>query len=185
MKLSAQFINIFFSIIEYSVSPKSELKLNIQYLNCKSLYHLLIVDFVINTQLLMWILYWVPRFWVIIWYTPPLNIRLFHWTTICWGDNYTGKNFVPPIKTRSPVVKAVKLMAWRQAKSPLKITTWSGGQRSASQISLQLTNWDIHNGFCLPPSHQFDWFRHWGSCIYGCWNKVFAKMVVSLTHGTS
>ena len=42
---------------------------------------------------------------------------------------------VPPIKTRSPVVKAVKLMAWRQAKSPLKITTWSDGQRSASQIS--------------------------------------------------
>ena len=68
-----------------------------------------------------------PDFWT-------LDIRMFHQTTICWGDNYTGKNFVPPIKTRSPVVKAVKLMAWRQAKSPLKITTWSGGQRSASHI---------------------------------------------------
>ena len=37
-----------------------------------------------------------------------------------------GQPFVPNIKTRSPVVKAVKLKAWRQAKSPLKITTWSG-----------------------------------------------------------
>ena len=61
--------------------------------------------------------------------------RMFHRTTICGADNYTGKNFVPSIKTISPVVKAVKLMAWRRAKSPLKITTWSGGQRSASQIS--------------------------------------------------
>ena len=49
--------------------------------------------------------------------------RMFHRTTIWRGDNYTGKNFVPPIKTRSPVVKAVKLMACRQAQSPLKITT--------------------------------------------------------------
>ena len=56
-----------------------------------------------------------------------VSIRLFHRTTNCQGDNYTGKNFLPPIKTRSPVVKAVKLMAWRQAKSPLKITTWYGG----------------------------------------------------------
>ena len=52
-----------------------------------------------------------------------LAVRLFHWTTICRGDTYTGKNFVPPIKTRSPVVELVKLMACRQAKSPLKITT--------------------------------------------------------------
>ena len=41
-----------------------------------------------------------------------IYVRLFHQTTICLGDNYTGKNFLPPIKTRSPVVKAVKLMAW-------------------------------------------------------------------------
>ena len=51
-----------------------------------------------------------------------------------YNNNYTGKNFVPVIKTRSPVMKAVKLMAWRQAKSTLKITTWSGGQRLSSQI---------------------------------------------------
>ena len=42
-----------------------------------------------------------------------VSIGMFHQTTIYRGDNYTGKNFVPPIKTRSPVVKAVKLMAWR------------------------------------------------------------------------
>ena len=41
--------------------------------------------------------------------------------TFCRGDNYNGKNFVPQIKTRSPVVKAVKLMAWRQAKSPKRL----------------------------------------------------------------
>ena len=52
-----------------------------------------------------------------------IHSRMFHRTTICRGDNYTGKNFVTPIKTRSPVVNAVKLMAWRQAKSPSKITT--------------------------------------------------------------
>ena len=52
-----------------------------------------------------------------------MDIRLFHRITKCQGDNYTGKNLVPPIKTRSPVVKAVKLMACRQAQLPLKITT--------------------------------------------------------------
>ena len=56
-------------------------------------------------------------------YTMGMNSRLFHRTTNCQGDTYTGKNLVPPIKTRSPVVKAVKLMACRQAQSPLKITT--------------------------------------------------------------
>ena len=74
-------------------------------------------------------------FIISVWPAYSMIIRMFLWTTICRGDNYTGKNFVPPIKTRSPVVKAVKLMAWRQTKSPLKITTWSCGQRLASQIS--------------------------------------------------
>ena len=46
---------------------------------------------------------------------------MFHWTTICRGENHPGKNFVPPIKTRSPVMKAVKLMAWRKAKSLVNI----------------------------------------------------------------
>ena len=91
------------------------------------------------------------------WYMNDMDIRMFHRTTFCRGDNYTGKNFVPPIKTRSPVVKAVKMMAWRQAKSPLKITTWSCVQRLASQISQQTTNWDIHKWFCQPPSYQFDY----------------------------
>ena len=52
-----------------------------------------------------------------------LTIRMFHQTTVCQGDYTTGKNFVTHIKTISPVVKAVKLTAWRQKKSPLKITT--------------------------------------------------------------
>ena len=98
-----------------------------------------------------------------------MSTRMFHQTTICQGDIHIDKNFVPLIKTRYPVVKAVKLMAWRQANSPLKITTWSGGQMLSSQK--QLTNWDLHKWFCLPPRHQFDKFHHWGSRIYG-WNKV-------------
>ena len=69
------------------------------------------------------------------WSIGSMVDRLFHWTTKCQGDSHTGKNFLPPIKTRSPVVKTVKLMACRQAKSPLKITTWSGVQKSASHIS--------------------------------------------------
>ena len=32
---------------------------------------------------------------------------LFHWTTKCQEDIPTGENFLPPIKTRSPLVKAV------------------------------------------------------------------------------
>ena len=70
--------------------------------------------------------------------------RLFHCTTFCWEDTPTGKNLVPPINTRSPVVELVKLMACRQAKSPLKITTWSGG----------------HKWFCLPES---SW---WNTLMY-------------------
>ena len=45
-----------------------------------------------------------------------MDIRMFHVITFCQGDNHPGKNFVLPINNRSPVVKAVKLMAWRQAK---------------------------------------------------------------------
>ena len=52
-----------------------------------------------------------------------VHSRVFQVPTICQGDNHHSKNFVPSIKTRSPVVKAVKLMACRQAKSPVKITT--------------------------------------------------------------
>ena len=36
-------------------------------------------------------------------------------------NNHTGKIFVLPIKTSSPVVELVKLMAWRQAKSLMNI----------------------------------------------------------------
>ena len=89
-------------------------------------------------------------------WVQSMSSRLFHRTTICQGDNHTGKNFLPPIKTKSPVVKAVKLMACRQAKSPLKITTCSAEERSASHIYWQLTNCNIHKCLCLPPSHQFD-----------------------------
>ena len=41
--------------------------------------------------------------------------------SVCQGDNHLGKNFLPPINTRSPVVELVKLMPWRQAKSLMKI----------------------------------------------------------------
>ena len=37
------------------------------------------------------------------------------------GHHHTGTDFLTHINTRSPVVKAVKLMACRQAKSSLKI----------------------------------------------------------------
>ena len=47
-----------------------------------------------------------------------LTIRMFHQTTVCQGHYTTGKNFVTHIKTISPVVKAVKLMDWRQAALP-------------------------------------------------------------------
>ena len=94
-------------------------------------------------------------FYIIHMYVYVLTIRMFHRTTICWGDN-TDKNFVPPIKTRSPVVKAVKLLACRQAKSPLKITTLSAEERSASHIYWQLTKCEIHKWLCLPARHQFD-----------------------------
>ena len=47
--------------------------------------------------------------------------------SLCRGGNHLGKNFVPPINTRSPVVELVKLMAWRQAKSLMKIPVcWLG-----------------------------------------------------------
>ena len=95
---------------------------------------------------------------------------------------YTGHNFVPSINTRSTVVKLVKLMAWRQAKSLMNIPvckllgylwrhpwpTRSGGN---------LWRW-----FCLPASHQIDCFHHRGSCFYR-WQKVFASTVVSVTIG--
>ena len=31
--------------------------------------------------------------------------------SMCWGHHCNGKNFVPPVNTRSPVVEAVKLWA--------------------------------------------------------------------------
>ena len=64
-------------------------------------------------------------------------IRMFHRTTICREHNHPVKNFVLPINTRFPVrvMQAIKLMAWRQTASPLKITTWSGGSMLSSQIS--------------------------------------------------
>ena len=56
----------------------------------------------------------------------------------CQGHHCTGNNQVPSIKTSSSVVEVVKLMPWRQAKSPLKIPSWSGGKMSSSHI---FNNW--------------------------------------------
>ena len=54
--------------------------------------------------------------------------------SMCQGHHCTGNEQVPPIKTSSSVVEVVKLMPWRQAKSPLKIPSWSGGKMSSSHI---------------------------------------------------
>ena len=54
--------------------------------------------------------------------------------SMCQGHHHTGNEQVPPIKTSSSVVEVVKLMPWRQAKSPLKIPSWSGGKMSSSHI---------------------------------------------------
>ena len=45
-----------------------------------------------------------------------LAIRMFHQTTKCRGDNYTGKNFLPSIKTRS--------LWWKQSN------WWLGGHQN-------------------------------------------------------
>jgi len=37
-----------------------------------------------------------------------------------------GKNFVPPTNRRSPVVKAVKLMAWNKAFAHVVVTLKDG-----------------------------------------------------------
>ena len=50
-----------------------------------------------------------------------LSINDYLGYSMCRGDNHPGKNFVPPINTRSSVVELVKLMAWRQASSLMKI----------------------------------------------------------------
>ena len=49
-----------------------------------------------------------------------VHVKGFQGLTKCQGHHHTGNDQVPPIKTSSSVVEAVKLMAWRQAKSPLK-----------------------------------------------------------------
>ena len=68
-------------------------------------------------------LYFTDILLLISFFGGQMDIWMFHVITFCQGDNHLGKNFVLPINTRSPVVKAVKLMAWRQAKLPLNITT--------------------------------------------------------------
>ena len=60
--------------------------------------------------------------------------KVFQVLTKCQGHHCTGNNQVPSIKTSSSVLEVVKLMPWRQAKSPLKIPSWSGGKMSSSYI---------------------------------------------------
>ena len=61
-------------------------------------------------------------------------IRVVQVLTKCQGHHHTGNGQLTPIKTSSLVVEVVKLMAWRQAISPLKIPSWSGGKMSSSHI---------------------------------------------------
>lgn len=89
-------------------------------------------------------------------------------------------------KTSSSVVEVARLMAWRQATSPLKISTWSGGCQLLENVwRRHFPTWSGGNLLrwsCLPPSHQFDYFHNWGWCFYGC-QLVIARIVVSLTFG--
>ena len=74
----------------------------------------------------------------------------------CQGHHCTGNNQVPSIKTSSSVVEVVKLMPWRQAKSPLKIPYWSGGKMSSSYI---FYNWH-------PPDQEGN-FKGEVACLQG------------------
>ena len=74
----------------------------------------------------------------------------------CQGHHCTGNNQVPSIKTSSSVVEVVKLMPWRQAKSPLKIPSWSGGKMSSSYI---FYNWH-------PPDQEGN-FKGEVACLQG------------------
>ena len=75
---------------------------------------------------------------------------------MCQGHHHTGNEQVPPIKTSSSVVEVVKLMPWRQAKSPLKIPSWSGGKMSSSYI---FYNWH-------PPDQEGN-FKGEVACLQG------------------
>ena len=76
--------------------------------------------------------------------------------SMCQGPHCTGNEQVPPIKTSSSVVEVVKLMPWRQAKSPLKIPSWSGGKMSSSYI---FYNWH-------PPDQEGN-FKGEVACLQG------------------
>ena len=76
--------------------------------------------------------------------------------SMCQGHHHTGNELVPPIKTSSSVVEVVKLMPWRQAKSPLKIPSWSGGKMSSSHI---FNNWH-------PPDQEGN-FKGEVACLQG------------------
>ena len=81
---------------------------------------------------------------------------MFQVVTKCQGHHCTGNEQVPPIKTSSSVVEVVKLMPWRQAKSPLKIPSWSGGKMSSSYI---FYNWH-------PPDQEGN-FKGEVACLQG------------------
>ena len=106
--------------------------------------------------------------------------------SMCQEHHHTGNDQLTYIKTSSSVVEVAKLMAWRQATSPLKIPTWSGGCQLLENVwRRHFTTWsggNLQRWSRLPPSHQFDYFHHWGWCFYGC-QLVIARMVVSLTFG--
>ena len=108
------------------------------------------------------------------------------WCSMRQGHHHTGNDQSTYIKTSSLVVEVVKLMAWRQATLPLKIPTWSGGCQLLENVwRRHFTTWsggNLQRWSRLPPSHQFDYFHHWGWCFYGCL-LVIARMQVSLTFG--
>ena len=85
-----------------------------------------------------------------------MHSKVFQVLTKCQGHHCMGNNQVPSIKTSSSVVEVVKLMPWRQAKSPLKIPSWSGGKKSSSYI---FYNWH-------PPDQEGN-FKGEVTCLQG------------------
>ena len=102
--------------------------------------------------------------WLYIWIVTTMTIRVVQVLTKCQGHHHTGNDQLTPIKTSSSVVEVVKLMAWRQATSPLKIPTWSGGCQLLENVwRRHFTTWsggNLQRWSRLPPSHQFDYFHH-------------------------
>ena len=77
-------------------------------------------------------------------------------------------------------------MAWRQATSPFKIPTWSGGCQLLENVwRRHFTTWSGGNLLrwsCLPPSHQFDYFHHCTISLYALGASQLRKKVLYFHH---